>query len=107
MSNQVPAILEVTTNKTSSNKRFFYSGKYVAIIRKSKTEINAGNYKILQFLDMFHFVSIEEVKRNKTLLIDYIKKNNFTKKELNRYIGLYSFKTVKKIMEGGLIDAFI
>ena len=107
MSQQVPAILEVTTNRTSSKRRYFTNGKQIAIIRKSKTKIDNTNYKILQFLDMFSFVSLDEVIDNRQLLRDYIKKNGFSKGLFSKYIQFYGFQTLKKITEGGLLDAFI
>ena len=36
ISEQVPAIYEITTNKTSSKKRFYKAGKRWAILRKGK-----------------------------------------------------------------------
>ena len=107
ISQQVPAILEITTNNTSSKKRYFTIRNRVAIIRKSRTTITFQNYKILQFLDMFHFLEMDEVKENKQLLRDYIKRQNLTKFQFSQYIGLYGTKTIKKIVEGGIIDAFI
>ena len=107
MSQQVPAILEVTTNRTSSKKREYVIGKRIAYIRKSRTKIDNTNYKILQFLDMFSFVSLDEVKDNKQLLRNYIIKNQFSKGLFSKYIELYGFGTLKKLTEGGLLDAFI
>ena len=107
ISQQVPAILEITTNNTSSKKRYYVMDSRMAIIRKSRTTITFQNYKILQFLDMFHFLEMDEVKENKQLLRDYIKRQNLTKFQFSQYIGLYGTKTIKKIVEGGIIDAFI
>ena len=107
MSQQVPAILEVTTNNTSSKKRLYSALGRIAIIRKGRTEITFQNYKILQFLDMFHFVSLDDVKDNKDLLIKYIKKNELTKIQYKEYISLYGYRTAKMISDGELIDAFI
>lgn len=107
ISEQVPALPEITTNKTSSKKRFYVSGNSVAIIRKARTEVDFTNYKILQFLDMFFFVSLEEVKKNKELLRKYIIDNQLQKLQFKQYIGLYNDQTLKKIVEGGLIDAFM
>ena len=107
MSQQVPAILEITTNRTSSKKRNYVALSRIAIIRKSRTTINCTNYKILQFLDMFYFVSMDEVKENKQLLRNYIINNGLSKRDFSQYIGLYNDNTLKKIVEGGLIDAFI
>jgi hypothetical protein len=107
MSQQVPAILEITTNRTSSKKRLISISNQYAIIRKSKVDIDALNYKILQFLDMFYFVSIEEVKENKQLLRNYIINNGLSRRDFSQYIGLYNDHILKKIVEGGLIDTFV
>lgn len=107
ISQQVPAILEVTTNYTSSKKRYFSCGNFVAIIRKPKIQITYQNYRILQFLDMFHFLSMDEVKENKELICEYVRKKQFSKKYLSDYLGLYSTQTIKKIVEGGIMNAFM
>lgn len=105
LSQQVPAVLEITTNNTSC-KRVFHSGKYQAIIRKGRTEINRINYRILQFLDMLSStMSEEEIKENKDFLKEYINKN-FTKKQFTEYIGFYSFRLLKIMTEEGLLNAF-
>ena len=107
VSEQVPAILEVTTNNTSSNKRFYTSGKSIAIIRKARTNVTFQNYKMLQFLDMFYWLSLYEIKEKRELLRKYIVDNYLTKHQFSEYISLYSFQTLKKITEGGLLDAFV
>lgn len=107
ISEQVPAILEVTTNNTSSNKRIYISRGSKAIVRKARTEVTYQNYKMLQFLDMFHWLSLWEIKEKKELLRKYIVDNYLTKHQFSEYIQLYSFQTLKKITEGGLLDAFV
>lgn len=107
ISTQVPAIREITTNNTSSKKRTININGRSAIIRKSKTNVNPDNWEILQFLDMFHFLSMEEVRANRRLLNDYIDKKRFRRLDLERYIGLYGPSTVKKLTEGGIINAFM
>ena len=107
ISQQVPAILEVTTNRTSSKKRYFVVGKRVAVIRKSRTEITFQNYKMLQFLDMFHFVTMNEVKKYRNLIRKYIQNNHLSKYQFQQYIKFYGTDTIKKIVEGGIIDAFV
>ena len=107
ISQQVPAMPEITTNKTSSKKRYFSMMDRIAIIRKARTIVTKENYKMLQFLDMFHFVVMYEVIENRELLRRYIVKNALSKHQFEQYIGLYGTQTLKKIVEGGLIDAFI
>lgn len=107
ISNQVPMVLEITTNNTSSKKRFYTCGRAVAIIRKARTEVTFQNYKILQLLDMFYFLTMDEVKDNRELIRRYIKKQQITKFAFSQYIGLYSDNTLKKLVEGEIIDAFV
>lgn len=107
LSNQVPAILEVTTNNTSSKKREYKLGNRTAIVRKAKTKVTFQNYKTLQFLDMFYFLSVEEVSKYKKEIVSYAKKNGITKNEINKYLGLYGGKTIKKIVEGGILNEYI
>lgn len=107
ISEQVPAILEITTNRTSSKKRYYYALGRIAIVRKSRVKITSNNYRVLQFLDMFSFLSLEEVKANKEIIVDYVKDNALDKKLLSQYMGLYGIQTMKKIIEGDIINAFI
>ena len=107
ISEQVPAVPEVTTNKTSSKKRYFGYGEMFAIIRKAKTEITMQNWKMLQFLDMFSFISLEEVKKNKELIRNHIKTKKLSKYQFSQCGKYYGPQTFKKLVEGGIIDAFI
>ena len=104
ISQQVPATLEIVTNKTSCKREITINGMK-AIIRRGKIEINRYNYKALQFFDVFYLLDKDEVKENRKPLYDYIIKN-LTKLDFERYIGLYPTRTLKLIVEGGLIDAF-
>ena len=56
---------------------------------------------------MFYFVSMDEVKKNKKLLRAYIKDNGLTRNQFTKYISFYGTQTIKKIVEGGIIDAFM
>lgn len=104
ISQQVPAVLEITTNKTSC-KRVYSSGKYRAILRKGKTEINRLNYKALQFFDMLSSLSDDDIRNNKELLIKYIGEN-LRKKDFTDNIHFYKAKVMKIIVEEGLIESF-
>ena len=104
ISQQVPAIVEITTNNTSC-KREFVIGKRKAILRKGKTEINRFNYKALQFFEMFSYLSDDEVEENKELIEKYIA-NNLSRQDFERYIQLFGTRTIKIIVEKGFIHAF-
>ena len=104
ISQQVPAIREIVTNKTSA-KRLFKYDSYFALLRKGKIEINRFNYKALQFFDAFYLLDKDDIKDNLDLLKNYILKN-LNKKKKKKYIHLYPSKIIKAIVESGLIDAF-
>lgn len=104
ISQQVPAVLEITTNKTSCKRLFKFQG-YRAILRKGRININRFNYKALQFFDMFSFLTDKEIKENKTLLFSYINKN-LSKADFEQYIGFYPNRVMKLIVWEGLINAF-
>ena len=105
ISQEVPAVLEITTNNTSCKREININGRR-AILRKGRVEINRLNYKALQFFDMLSsFIVDEDIKENKELLVQYVKQN-LTKKDFVDNIKFYSSKVMKIIVENDLIDAF-
>lgn len=106
ISTQVPAILDVTTNKTKSKKRLYIWNKMWAYIRKPRTTITSENYKILQFLDMFYYIEKWEFPKYKKRLKKYIINNKFTKEQFNKYIQFYDGKTLKNIQEMNIEELF-
>ena len=104
LSQQVPAVIEIATNKTSC-KRVFSLKSRKAFLQKGKIEINRYNYKALQFFDLFYLIGKEDIKKNYKLLNDYILKN-LTKTDFEKYVGLYPNRILKLIVESGLIYAF-
>lgn len=104
ISQQVPAIREIVTNKTSA-KRLFKYDSYFALLRKGKIEINRFNYKALQFLDAINLLTEDEINANKDLLKEYIV-NNIPRKEFEENKGFYSNKLINKLIKTGLIYAF-
>lgn len=104
ISQQIPATLEIVTNKTSC-KRVTNVGWRKIILRKPKVEVDHTNYQMLQFLDAFYYLSDDDVEENKELLKQYISKH-LSKYEYVRYIKYYSLRINKLIVEKGLIYAF-
>ena len=104
LSQQVPAVLEIATNNTSC-KRYFACSGFKALLRKGKIKIDRFNYKALQFFDAFYLLDADDVKKHHDLLFKYIQQN-LVKSDFENYIGLYSTRTLKLIVEGGLINAF-
>ena len=101
ISQQVPAILEVVTNKTSCKRVFKIKNRSV-IIRPSKIPVNRFNYKALQFFDLFYLLSDEEIKKHRVLLADYVRKN-ITRKDIELYLFLYPAKIINRVLGGRFI----
>ena len=55
---------------------------------------------------MFHFLTMNEVIENFDKIKNYIKKKRISKNEVKKYLGLYSTKTINKILNSGLIYEF-
>ena len=105
ISQQVPAVLEITTNNTSC-KRVYQFNNFKAVLRKGRIKIDRFNYQILQFLDMFNFLSDEEVREHKQLIYDYILKCGFSRRDFEKYIVLYKLRVNRLITMEGLLNAF-
>ena len=104
LSPQVPAVLEVVTNRTSSKKYTFQIGRQRAFVRKAKTEITSQNARILQFLDMFSYLGMDEVMRKKEQIVEYANKT-FSRGSIVPYLKYYPTATLKKLFETGIADA--
>ena len=105
ISQQVPAILEIVTNKCTCKRTININGR-MAILRKGKTEIDHTNWKILQFLDMISMsLNDEEIKNNKKLLKSYITKY-LINSNYHKYIKLYSHRVRTILDETGLSKVF-
>lgn len=97
---------EIVSNKEFSKKRTIEMCGRSAIVRKSNVVITKDNVKILQFFDLFKYLSFEEVRTYKERLVDYIKENDLTKKMVIDYLSYYSKKVIDLIVRSGLIYEF-
>ena len=97
LSEQVPLVLEITTNNTSSKKRTFAIGKRRVILRKPKVEIDYKNAKILQFLDMFRWLASYEIEEYRKKIIAYAKEQKISYSSMVPYLKYYGADTIDKI----------
>lgn len=104
LTQQVPAVLEITTNNTSC-KRFYRCDGYRAIVKKGKEQIDRLNYKAFQLFDCINNLDGEEIIKNKEILYKYIEKN-ITKTDFEKYSHILTTKSFKYLTESGLLYAF-
>lgn len=106
---QMPAILEITTNRESSKGRIVTIGTQKIRLKGSSIKITAQNAELLQFLDMVSQIDkyaelsdaeIQDILRN------YIQQKKFTRTQLLTYTSVITGNAAKRLIEGGLIYDF-
>ena len=99
LTTQMPAIVEIVTNKEATNGRTITVGNQKVRIKKSPIIVSDNNVKLLQFLDGVSQVEkytelsmIETIDRMQS----YIKVMNFTKAQLSEVSSKLTGTTAKK-----------
>lgn len=106
ISNQVPAVLEITTNnETNRARRIKPMGGYREIIlRKSRVPVDAGNVDSLKFLDLLSKTTPSLLNcAEKEALIRMAKRAK--RSQVTSYVSLFPKNTAVNLLESGVLDA--
>lgn len=106
---QVPYMTEIVTNKASAVVREVNLKGRRILLRKARSEINAGNYRVLQFLDLLKDIEVyAEIEKDKVgeRLKSYVLAEGITKVDLDQYIGQYPDRVYRNLYEMGLFNVF-
>lgn len=109
LTTQVPAIIEIVTNKEATNGRTVTVGNQKVRIKKAKVNVSDNNADILQFLDCigqaekYTELSIVETIEN---MSTYVKGKGFTREQLAGVSSVITGATAKKLIEWGLVYGF-
>lgn len=82
----MPAVIEVVTNRESTNGRMITVGNLKVRIKKPTVTISDSNAELLQLLDSIGQVEkYTELPMEETIstMISYVKKKRFTKEQLS------------------------
>lgn len=110
LTTQVPAIIEIVTNKESTNGRTIMIGKQKVRIKKAAVAVSENNADILQFLDCVgQAEKYTELSMERTIEImsAYVKGKGFTRKQLAGEASVIIGATARKLIEWGLIYEFV
>lgn len=104
ISTQVPSILEIYTNKETSQVREVKVGRQRVVLRKARTKINSQNVAVLSFLEMMNGVSPSYFndERRKTVR-EYIRQNRITRKDITKYAPYFPDKVMRNLIESEVI----
>ena len=109
LTTQMPAVIEIVTNRESTNGRMLMVGNQKVRVKKSPISVSEDNAELLQLLDAigqaerYTELTIEETV---DILITYIRKKRFTKRQLSDVSSALTGATAKKMIEWGMIYEF-
>lgn len=109
LTTQMPAVIEVVTNREATNGRMITIGSQRVRIKKPAITISDSNAGLLQLLDAigqaekYTELTIEETKES---LRSYMRKKHFTKEQLSEVSSVLTGATAKKLIEWGMIYEF-
>ncbi len=109
LTTQMPAVIEVVTNRESTNGRLVIVGKQQVRIKKPMISVSGSNAELLQFLDgvsqaeKYTELSIEETR---DVLSAYVRRMCFTREQLEGVSSVLTGATAKRLIEWGMIYEF-
>ena len=109
LTTQMPAIIEVVTNREATNGRMVMVGNQKVRVKKSSVPISESNAELLQLLDAIgQAEKYTELTIKETIekLIVYMRKKRFTQKQLSEVSYILTGTTAKKLIEWEMIYEF-
>lgn len=109
LTTQMPAIIEVVTNREATNGRMVMVGNQKVRAKKSSVPISESNAELLQLLDAIgQAEKYTELTIKETIekLIVYMRKKRFTQKQLSEVSYILTGTTAKKLIEWEMIYEF-
>lgn len=107
VSPQVPAVLEITTNKASKRVREIepFGGWRAIKLRKPRTEIDAGNVEALMLLDLITSLSPSSLNGHELANLKDLARS-VGREKAAFYSRYYPAKTSKRLIESEAIGVF-
>ena len=109
LTTQMPAVIEIVTNREASNGRMITVGSQRVRIKKPAITVSDSNAELLQLLDTIgQTEKYTELTKEETVetLISYMRKKRFTKEQLSEVSAVITGATAKKMIEWGMIYEF-
>lgn len=109
LTTQMPATMEIVTNKESTNGRTVTIGNLTVRIKRPAITVTPQNAAVLQFLDAVNQAEkYSELSQKETIqiLINYVRRSAFTQEDLSSVVPAMTGYTAKKLIEWRIIYAF-
>ena len=101
LSTQIPALIEVITNKESRKSRLINIRGRDILLKKSRIHITNDNYKAYTILEFFTRISITEYLKNSKCQKEvkkYISENKISKIQVTKLLNSFPAKTTKNLI---------
>lgn len=109
LTTQMPAVIEIVTNREATNGRMITVGNQKVRIKKSTVTVSNSNAELLQFLDSIgQAEKYTELPMEETIdtMLSYVKQKGFTKEQLYEVSSSLTGATAKKLIQWGMIYEF-
>lgn len=109
LTTQMPAVIEIVTNREATNGRMITVGNQKVRIKKPTVAVSNSNADLLQLLDgIGQAEKYTELPMEETIdtMLSYVKQKGFTKKQLSEVSSSLTGATAKKLIEWGMIYEF-
>ena len=110
LTTQMPAIIEIVTNREATNGRTITVGNQKVRIKKAAVTVSDNNAELLQLLDgIGQAEKYTELPMEETIdtMLSYVKQKRFTKEQLSEVLSAITGATAKKLIEWGMIYEFV
>ena len=105
LTDQVPNVIEIVSNKEHSRKREVTIGKRRFVLRKSRMEINKDNVYAYMVLELFNSLGDEPLSTSgKRRLVAWLSEKKVRKDDLVRVASSFPSKALRKLVESGVYD---
>lgn len=104
LSTQMSNIPEIQTNNENSKLRRVKIGTQEVILRKSRVTIDNDNIYVLQFLEMMNSTSASYFDdERKSVIKNWIRKQNISQELVTKYAPFFPDRTMRNLVESGVI----
>lgn len=106
---QMPAVMEIITNKEATNGRIVTIGSQTIRVKHPQLPITKENADLLQFLDaVMQYEKYSELSNESAieLLKQYVNTKQFTRSQLQKAAPALTGAVAKKLITGGIIYEF-
>lgn len=93
--------ISIVTNKATSGRKFITILKHKVALHKPYAPITADNYELNAFLTYITKASIEDIKKNLTLLTNYVRQAHLSAPDACEILAKFPGKTATRLLNLG------